>query len=202
MGEEQTMKRVGILLAVAMIALGSCQKPPQEAINAARAVYETAAGNPDTLTYAPDSLRAAQEKLSALSAELDVQSKKGSLLRAYDQTTKLAHDAQSAANKAISDAALAKEQARAEAESLFTALDASIPEFETKVWAAKRVRGIKLDQDIPTLAQDARTAIADARTDYDAGSFAAAKAKALTIQERLKDGEARINEATRLAKKR
>ena len=196
------MKRAGILLAVATIALCSCQKPPQEAINASRAAYEKAAGNPDTLTYAPDSLRAAQEKLDVLSAELDMQSKKGSLLRNYDGTTRLAQEAQSASNKAVSDAILAKEQARAEAEALFTTLDESIPVFETKAWAAKRVRGIKLDQDIPTLAQDARTAIEDARTDFDAGSFAAAKAKALTIQERLKDGEARINEATRLAKKR
>ncbi len=194
------MKILGLTLLFPVLLLLSCQKPPQEAIDAARAAYQGAAANPDTVTYAPDSLLAAQEKLSALSTELDAQQRKSSVLRRYDAVLSLAQEAQSAARKAASDAASAKAQTKADVEQLFTVLDASIPAFETRLWAAKRVRGIKLDADISTLAQTSRIAVDDARKDYEAGSFAAAKAKALTIRDRIQDGEARIAEAARLAK--
>ncbi len=199
---KKMMNHLGILIAVAMILLGSCQRPPQEAINAASDAYQLAEGNPDTLLYAPDSFRAAQEKFDALSAELDVQSKKGTLLRNYSETMKLAAEAQSAAEKAEYDAVLAKEQVKTEAEAVFKELDASITVFETKLRAARRVPGVVLGQDILTIAPDAKTAVTDARNDFEAGSFAAAIAKAFTIRKRLKIGETRIEEATRLAKKR
>jgi hypothetical protein len=196
------MKHLGVLFAAAAIMLGSCQKPPQAESDAALAAFETAASNPDAVTYAPDSLRAAQEKLDAMRAELDAQARKGSLLRNYDAATVLARDAKSAAEKALTDATRTKGQVKSDAESLFAGFATSIPEFEGKVWAARRVRGIKLDADIPTLAEASRAAVVDAEKDFQAGSYAAAKAKALTVQERLRDGETRINEAIRLAKAR
>jgi hypothetical protein len=196
------MRLFGVLAVAAILLLSSCEKAPQEQIDAATHAYEASSKDPDVLTYAPDSLRIAQEKLSDLRAEIDVQSKKSGLMRRYEASKNLAEEARLAAENATRDAAKAKEQARVDATALLDEFADSIPAFESKLWAARRVRGIKLDPDIPTLASDARIAAADARKDLDAGAFAAAKAKASTIREKLSDGEDRIAEAVRLAKGR
>jgi hypothetical protein len=196
------MKYRGLLIAVAAVAIGACQKPPQTEIDSAAKAYESSATNPDVLTYAPDSLRNAQAALAALRAEVEAQEKKGSLSRRYETATTLAREAKAAAESAILEAAKSKTQAKADATILLEGFAASISELETKVWAAKRIRGIKLDADLSTLAQSARTAVEDAGRDLEAGSYAAAKAKALTIQEKLADGEARVSEAVRLARGR
>jgi hypothetical protein len=196
------MRLLRALISAIIILLCSCEKAPQAEIDAAFLAYDASSKNSDVVTYAPDSLRLAQEKLSALKAELDVQGKKGSIMRHYETAKTLAEDAKQAAENATLDAARAKEHTRMDAMALLEEFITSIPAFESKVWAARRVRGIKLDPDITALANAARAASADARKDLDAGSFAAAKAKAFTIKENLEDGEARIAEAVRLAKGR
>ncbi len=196
------MRHLCALISAAVVLLCSCEKAPQAEIDAAIIAYDASSKNADVVTYAPDSLRIAQEKLSVLKAELDVQGKKGSFMRHYETAKTLAGDAKQAAENATRDAARAKEQARTDATALLEEFIASIPAFESKVWAARRVRGIKLDPDIAFLAAAARNAAADARKDLDTGSFAAAKAKAFTVRENLADGEARIAEAVRLAKGR
>jgi hypothetical protein len=196
------MKYLGLFLAACVLLLTACDKPPQAEIDAATKAFQDASHTPDVLTYAPDSLRAAQEKLEALNTELDSQAKKGPLGRRYAQAGALAQEARAAAEQAVADGAHAKEQAKADAASLLENLSGAIPTFETKLWSAKRVRGIKLDQEILGAAEGARAAVADAQKDYIAGSFAAARAKALTVQEALEDTESRITEAVRLSRKR
>jgi hypothetical protein len=100
------------------------------------------------------------------------------------------------------EAVRSKEQAKTDATILLAGFADSISAFENKLWSAKRIRGIKLEADILTLAQSARTAVADADRDLAAGLYAAAKAKALTIQKQLADGEARVSKAVRLARGR
>ncbi len=196
------MKYLGLLLASAMLALVSCEKPPQPEIDAAAMAFQASAKDPDVITYAPDSLRAAQEKRDTLQAELDAQAKRGVLMRRYDAAKTLAAEAKAMAEQAATDAARAKLQSRTDAEALIAGFAAAIPAFEGKVWAARRVRGVKLDPDILSMAEATRTALADAQNDLASGAFAAAKAKALTIQEKLADGESRINEAIMVAKGR
>ncbi len=196
------MKRRGLLLAFAVLLLGACEKPPQTEIDAAAKAYESSATNPDVITYAPDSLRDAQAKLAALRAEIDAQGKKGGLSRRYETAKTLAAEARAAAESAEMAAVASKEQARIDATVLLAGFADSISAFESKLWSARRVRGIKLEADILTLAQSARTAVADADRDLATGLYAAAKAKALTIQKQLADGEARVSKAVRLARGR
>jgi hypothetical protein len=192
----------GLLLAAAALCFTACEKPPQADIDSAAKAYQTSATNPDVVTYAPDSLRDAQAALAALRAEVEAQEKKGGVSRRYKAVIVLAADAQKAAETAVSDAFKAKEQAKLDATALLEGFAASIDQLESKVWAAKRIRGIRLDPDLSTLAQSSRTALEDAEKDLAAGSYAAAKAKALTIQEKLASGEARVSEAVRLARGR
>jgi hypothetical protein len=196
------MKIRGLLLALAAIALAACEKPPQVDIDSAAKAYESSASDPDVVMYAPDLLRDAQIKLAALRAEVDAQEKKGSMGRRYEKTVALAVEARAAAEAAVAEAKKAKEQVRADADALLQGFEAAISQYESKLWSAKRVRGIKLDEYLLTLAQVSRTAVTDALKDFEAGSYAAAKAKALTIQERLADGESRVSEAVRLIKRK
>jgi hypothetical protein len=196
------MRRRALLIAFAALLLGACEKPPQTEIDAAAKAYENSATNPDVITYAPDSLRNAQAKLAALRAEVDAQDKKGGLSRRYETAKTMAAEAKTAAESAEMEAVRSKGQAKTDATILLAGFADSISAFENKLWSAKRIRGIKLEADILTLAQSARAAVADADRDLAAGLYAAAKAKALTIQKQLADGEARVSKAVRLARGR
>jgi hypothetical protein len=192
-----------VLLAV-VISLASCAKPPQAEIDASRAALDAAAKSADVVTYAPDELRVAQDALSALDAEVTAQGRRSPLARNYDAARSLARDAADAASKAVTTASAAKQQVAREAASLVDDITASIPQFESKVWAAKRVPRIKLDMIAP-LAQlpvQARTIVDDARQDISAGAYATAKAKLQAIKDQLSACEETIAEQTRIAKSR
>jgi hypothetical protein len=193
-----------VLLLVVACGLAACAKPPQAAIDAALAAVKTAAESPDVLTYAPDSLRAAQEKMDQLNGELAAQQKRSPLSRSYDAVRRLAQEAVSAAEKADADAQTSKEQVAKDAASLIEKIGGEIPDFEAKLWTAKRIRGIRLDAIVPLglVADQARLALDGARRDLDSGSFAAAKAKAMAVEDWLSQGEETITEQTRIAKNR
>jgi hypothetical protein len=194
--------RTFLVLSAALCAL-SCTKPPQADIDAARAALEAAARSADVVTYAPDSLRAAQETMSGLQAEIAAQAKRSPLGRGYEKAKGLAVQALAGAQAAVADAAAAKDQVRATTGPLIAAIGEAIPEVEKRLWAARRVRGVKADF-LAARAQDiaqARTSLADAQKDLDAGSFAAAKAKAMAVRAGLDAIDGRISEAVRLARK-
>jgi hypothetical protein len=197
------MKHLRVVLIVAVaFGLVACAKPPQSEIDAARSAVQTAAQNSDVLTYAPDSLHAAQEKMDALNAELAEQQKRSPLSRSYDAVRSLAQEIVADSKRAGADAQTSKEQVAKDAASLIEKISSEIPDFETKVWTAKRVRGIRLDAITPLglVADQARLALDDARKDLDAGAFAAAKAKAMAVDDWISQGEDTISEQTRIAK--
>lgn len=187
-----------------LLSVGACAKLPQADVDAARAAVEAAISNPDVLTYAPDSLRAAQEKLASLESELSSQQKKSSVARGYDRVVALAREAVVAGQGALNDAQTSKQQAARDAASLIEKLGTTLPDFESKIWSAKRVRGIDMKNisDLAFGVDQQRIVIDDARKDLDAGSFAAARAKAMAVQDWLSRGEERITEQTRIARAR
>ena len=199
------MKYVRLIAFVAVVlGVAACAKPPQAQIDAADAAVRTAAENLDVLTYAPDSLRAAQDRMQALRAELAAQNKRSALGRSYSLARTLASDTIRAAQQAEADAQNSKQQVAKDAASMIEKVGAEIPDFESKVWTAKRVRGIRMDAITPLaiVADQARVALDDARKDLDAGSFAAAKAKAMAVDDWLSQGEETITEQTRTAENR
>ncbi len=195
--------RLFVLFAV-IVLLASCAQPPQAEIDAAKAAMDATAKSADVVTYAPDELRSAQEMLAALDAEVAAQARRSALSRNYDRTRVLARDAAAAAAKTLTTAAAAKEQVAREAASLADELTASIPQFESKVWAAKRVPRIKLDVILPLglLPEQARAVVQDARQDISAGAFATAKAKLQAVKDQLSACEETITEQTRIARSR
>ena len=193
-----------LVFFVTLICIASCAKPPQEEIDASKAALDAAAKNPDVVTYAPDSLRVAQEKMAALDGEISKQAKRTALSRNYDLTTSLALEAAADARKATADAAATKEQVARDASSLVEEVTTAIPAFESKVWAARRVPRIKMDFIAPLalLPSQARATLADAQKDIDGGAFATAKAKLMAVKDLLSSSEETITEQTRIAKSR
>lgn len=193
-----------LVFFVTLLCIASCAKPPQAEIDAAKAALDAAAKNPDVVTYAPDSLRVAQEKMAALDAEISAQAKRTVLSRNYDLAKSLALEAADDARKADADAVATKEQVARDASSLVDEVTTSIPLFESKVWAAKRVPRIKLDFIAPLslLPAQARATLADAQKDISGGAFATAKAKLMAVKDQLSSSEETITEQTRIAKSR
>jgi hypothetical protein len=192
-----------VAITAVILAIAACAKPPQAEIDAAKAAVNTASKNPDVVTYAPDSLRDAQEKMAALDEEIAAQARKSALSRKYDAAKDIAVTTIAAAARASKDAEIAKDQVAKEAAALAEKLEAAIPAFESKAYAARRVKGIKLDFAALALTSDqARAALGDARKDLAARSFAAAKAKLMAAQDRLSAEEENITEQARIAKNR
>jgi hypothetical protein len=189
-------------ILAALLWCVSCAKPPQAEIDAAKAALEAASKSADVITYAPDSLRSAQEKAAELEGEIVAQGRKSALSRNYESSKSLALEAANAARKAMDDAGTAKAQVALDASSLLDEVSASIPAVESKVWAARRVPRIRLEVIGPLglVPEMARRTIDDAGRDIGAGSFASAKAKLMAVKDRLSSCEQTIAEQTRIAR--
>jgi hypothetical protein len=191
-------------IAALLSALAACAHPPQAEIDAAHAALESASRNPDVITYAPDALRRAQEKSSALDEEISLQAKRSGFSRNYDAAAALAREASDLSARAGTEAVAAKQQIADDAAGLVDTVTAAIPAFESKVWAAKRVPRIKLDIIAPLqlVPDQARAAVDDARKDIASGAFAAAKARLMAAKDQLSSSEETITEQTRIARGR
>jgi hypothetical protein len=195
--------RTFIVLAV-LLVLASCASPPQAEIDAARTALEKATRDADVITYAPDALRAAQEKMMEMDTELAAQAKRPSLSRDYDSVKSLAAEAAELGRAAGVEAAAQKQQTAGEAAALVDEVTAAIPAFEQRLWAAKRVPRIKMAIITPlqTLPAQSRAAVADAQNDIASQAYAAARAKLLAVKTQLVAAGETITEQTRIARGR
>jgi hypothetical protein len=191
-----------IMVFAAVLCFASCAHPPQAEIDDAQAALDAAAKNADVVTYAPDSLRVAQEKMAELRTEIAAQARRSVLSRRYDAAKSLALQAGSDARRAVADAAKAKEQVARDANALVEEVSAGIPLLESKVWAARRVPRIRLDVITPMglIPQQARTTVEEANRDIAAGSYASAKAKLMAVKDTLSSCQETILEQTRIAR--
>jgi hypothetical protein len=197
-------KSRSVIFVLLALLLAACASPPQAEIDAARAALAAAHQNPDVITYAPDALRAAQEKMDSLDAEIAAQARRSAMSRNYDATKTLAGESAALARAAQDIAATSKQQVALEASALADEVTAAIPPFESRLWAAKRVPRIKLALIAPLqqLPEQARATVADAQKDISAGAFAAAKAKLSAVREQLAASTQTITEQTRIARSR
>jgi len=190
------MRHMKILLPAALIlALLACGKPPQAEIDAAKAAVTKAAQNADIATYAPESLKRAQDMLAQMQKELDA--------KHYDKVKTLAMEAAAIAEKANGNARANKEQVKADAAALIDAVKKALLSAKKTIASSKRLRGIALnfkalDSDVAA----AKTALADAEKDYESGAFMSAKNKAADIQAKLADDEKLVAEAVQATTKK
>jgi chromosome segregation ATPase len=113
-----------VLLAAAVLAVG-CAKPPQQEIDAAKAVL-TGAEQAEAPKYAADAWDKAQQAMNATNAELEAQAAKFALFRSYTKAKQLTAEAQNAANAAKDAAVAGKEKAKNEARAAIDAAKSAI----------------------------------------------------------------------------
>ena len=177
--EKNEMRKIafGLLVLVFAVMVG-CAKPPQADIDAAKQAIEAAqaAGAAD---YAQDSLRAAEDTMSQLDAELKAQEEKFALFRNYKKSIEIAGQAKAAGEKAAADAKTRKEEVKQEATTLIADAKTALTAAEDMLKKAPRGKGTQ--QDIEALKGDlaaAGSSITEAESALTAERFLDAKAKA------------------------
>jgi hypothetical protein len=126
------------LVVAALIA--ACAKPPVEEMNSAIAAVSRAENDPDVINYAANALARAREALSQMQAEADA--------KRYDAAKRLAADAQTLAEKALSDSRAATLRIREEADGAIRAMQSAITETDQTLSNARRSRptGVNINQ--------------------------------------------------------
>ena len=192
---------VSALLLLAFFA--ACAQPPREAIDAAQAAVEAVRRDPDVALYAPDALRAAEERLAEVLAEAAAQERRPALVRKYERTEELAAVVRQASETARREAAAAKELAGVEAASLIESAAAALSAIELKAGQARRLRGIKLDMTaVIASIVEVRAMLDDARADLASLAYASSRAKAAAAGARISSLDGVISEAMLLARKK
>jgi uncharacterized membrane protein YccC len=152
------MIRVKYLFFVFIAAslLTGCAKPPVEEMNNAIAAVSRAENDPDVVNYAANALARAREALSQMQTEADA--------KRYDNAKRFAADAQTLAEKAISDSRAAAQRIREEADNAIRSMQSAISETEQTLSNARRSRpaGVdinRLDQDFASARNTADQAV-------------------------------------------
>jgi hypothetical protein len=145
---------VSLVLGLGLM-LSACASAPTAEINACKAAV-AAARTDDVQTYAPDSLKAAEDELSKALAEIQTQDAKFALSRDYKQSTEALKSAVSLAEKAANDAKINKEKAKADAQATITALPQLLD--EAKKTLAKAPKGKDTKADLEAMQNDLKIA--------------------------------------------
>jgi uncharacterized membrane protein YccC len=141
---------------IAAAALTSCAKPPIEEMDNAIAAVSRAENDPDVVNYAANSLLRAREALAQMQAEADA--------KRYDAARRLAGDAQTLAEKAISDSRAAVIRIKEEADNAVSVMQRALTETNQTLDNARSSRpaGVdiaQLDQDFSVAQNDAGQAV-------------------------------------------
>ena len=130
--------KYGFLAFIVVTALlTGCAKPPLDEMNNAVAAVSRAENDPDVVNYAANALARAREALSQMQAAADA--------KRYDDAARLAADAQSLAERAVSDSRTAAARIRDEADSAIRAMQSAISETEQTLNNARRSRPAGVD---------------------------------------------------------
>jgi hypothetical protein len=164
--------------------LAACASAPTAEITATKAAV-AAAQTEDVRTYAPDSLKAAEDELNKALAEVQTQDGKFFVSRDYKQASTGLKSAKDLAEKAASDAQANKAKAKSDAEAALAALPQSIE--EAKKALAKAPKGKDTKADIEAMQNDlkvAEEALTEANTAMSSGQYKDALTKAESAKEK------------------
>jgi len=184
------------VVAIALAAfLGSCAKPPQAEIDAAKEAVAKAESDADAPVYAAATLESAKEALSRTLKEAEA--------KRYDQAKALALETVQIAEKAIADGKTGKERAKASAASTIAAVKTALADAEKALAAARKTRGVKLDfaAVAAELAAAGKT-LASAEADFNNGAFKYALEKSESAQSAVRGITGRIADAVRAVSKK
>jgi hypothetical protein len=196
------MKNIHVVLVLALgfcLLTAGCSSAPTAEINATNEALKSAQTD-DVSTYAPESLKAAEDAMNSALADVQTQEQKFALTRDYKQSAALLKSAKDMAEKAKNDAQVNKAKAKSDAEAAVAALPAIIAEAEGLLAKAPKGKDTKADLEIMKgdlkLAQEASVEAQNsisAERYLDAIAKAnTAKDKATVIIEQVKDARQKV----------
>lgn len=174
---RKALLRISLVLGLTVLLAG-CASAPTQNINAAKAAIASVQTD-DVRTYAPESLKAAEDELNKALADVQAQDNKFGLSRDYKQATTMLKSAQDLAEKAKNDAQVAKAKAKSDAEATIAALPQTID--EAKKALAKAPKGKDTKADLEMMQNDlklAEEALVEANTAMAESKYSDALAKA------------------------
>jgi hypothetical protein len=194
--------RFGVVVALSLAAallFFACASAPKEEIAATQAAI-TAAQTDDVRTYAPDSLKDAEDTLAKATAEVQIQDNKFALSRDYKNASALLKDAKDKAAKATTDAQANKAKTKADAETVIASLTPLLGDAKKALATAPRGKDTKADieamQSDLKSAEEAQTAATQAMSQekyMDAlGKANTAKTKASGIIDQVKAAKEKV----------
>ncbi|MBN2242030.1 MAG: hypothetical protein JW793_05015 [Acidobacteria bacterium] len=181
------MKRnFAVLLSVIVLAfcLAGCKSAPTEEINATTEALESIE-TADVNTYAPESLKAAQDEMNKALAEVKMQDEKFALTRDYKQSVALLKSANELVEKAQNEAQANKAKAKADAEAAIAELPLILQEAADAL--AKAPKGKDTKADLEAMQNDLKLAeetAAEANNAMATDNYLDALAKANTAKEK------------------
>ena len=172
-----------LLTSLSLLAIG-CKSASTEEIKATTEALKSIQ-NDDVVTYAPQSLKAAEDALSTALAEVQTQDQKFTLLRDYKKSTDLLKSAKDLSQKAENEAQVNKAKAKADAEATLATLPTMIIDAAQSLENAPKGKDTKADLEAMQvdlkLAQDAAMEAHDA---ISSEHYLEAIAKANTAKEK------------------
>jgi len=199
---NKTKMRLSLLVALcvtASLSFFGCASAPTAEINATKAAV-TAAQTDDIRTYAPDSLKTAEDTLAQATGEVQTQDGKSGLSRDYKTASELLKQAKDAAAKAQADALTNKAKTKADAEALIAGLATQLADAKKALATAPKGKDTKaeleaLQNDLKSAdeaAAAASTAISQEKFMDALGQAKTAKAKADGVIEQVAAAKAKI----------
>ncbi len=183
----------------ASLIFSGCASAPTQEINATKAAI-TAAQSDDVRTYAPESLKDAEDTLAKATGEVQTQEAKYGFSRDYKAASDMLKQAKDKAAKAQADAQANKAKTKADAEALISGLTKLLADAKSALATAPKGKDTKaeleaLQNDLKS-AEEAAAAASTAMTQekfMDAlGQANTAKAKADGIIEQVTAAKAKI----------
>jgi hypothetical protein len=183
---NKTKMRLSLLMALcvaASLSFFGCASAPTAEINATKAAV-TAAQTDDIRTYAPDSLKTAEDTLAKATEEVQTQDGKSSFSRDYKAASEFLKQAKDAAAKAQTDAQANKAKTKADAETLIAGLATQLADAKKALATAPK-------------GKDTKAELEALQNDLKSADEAAAAASAAISQEKFMDalGQAKAAQA-------
>lgn len=184
---------IGLATLMMVAFLSSCGKVPQAQIDAVNAAIETAK-TAEAAVYVPTEFAAVQDSMNAIMA--DVEAQKSKLFKKFGPA-KLKLDATLAlANQVAANAAVKKEEVKAEVTTLLTGIQTVIEENKTLVTKAPRGKeGAAVLEQIKAEMTTIETSVVEAQGLFDKGSYMDALNKVKAAQERATGINTELKEA-------
>jgi hypothetical protein len=189
-------KRIlGIFAVLALLVFSGCGKAPQQEMQTANTAIQ-AAQSVEAEAYAPDVYQMAMDTLRAAEAAKTEADSKFALFRSYGKSKELYLRAEALAKEAESAAVAEKQQVKVEVEGMITQANQALEDAKVAYSKAPRGKGSKADLELIKNDLDATSAsFEEAKIDYDAGNYAAAKAKLTAVMRKAQSISEEIGKA-------